>query len=242
MKKAYIRRLLAVLLVVVFLAAAVFAGLYLFGLSGISHITPAQPQDIRIACVGDSLTYGFGISPWPENSYPSVLQELLGQGYHVSNFGDSGACVQCDSDQPYIHTQAYENAMNYGADIIIISIGSNDSKMQNWKGPEAFRQAYLELINTLKASAEEPQIYLCTVATALYSQEGQAQTSFGIQPAIVDEIAELIRQIALQEGYPIIELNRFTQGEPQWYQSDQVHWNGKGAQAVAQFIADQIVD
>ena len=53
---------------------------------------------IKVACIGDSITYGHGIKNWPKNNYPAILQQLLGDGYHVQNFGVSGQEVQDNSD------------------------------------------------------------------------------------------------------------------------------------------------
>lgn len=70
-----------------------FAYLYFNGMSGMSNTTEAKDGQIRIACVGDSTTYGHGISNWPKNNYPAILQNLLGEGYHVNNYGVSSHAV-----------------------------------------------------------------------------------------------------------------------------------------------------
>ncbi len=62
-----------------------FAYLYFNGMSGMTNTTEAKEGQIRIACVGDSTTYGHGITGWPKNTYPAILQNLLGEGYHVNN-------------------------------------------------------------------------------------------------------------------------------------------------------------
>ena len=38
----------------------------------------AQKKPIKVACVGNSITYGYGIENREQNSYPSVLQRQLG--------------------------------------------------------------------------------------------------------------------------------------------------------------------
>jgi sialate O-acetylesterase len=42
---------------------------------------------VRIACVGNSVTYGYGIANRERDSYPAQLQRMLGEGYEVRNFG-----------------------------------------------------------------------------------------------------------------------------------------------------------
>ena len=43
-----------------------------------------EQSKIRVACVGDSITYGAGIRE-PESTYPMRLAELLGNKYEVQN-------------------------------------------------------------------------------------------------------------------------------------------------------------
>lgn len=40
-------------------------------------------EPVRVACVGDSITYGFTSSNAALHSYPSQLQNLLGDGYII---------------------------------------------------------------------------------------------------------------------------------------------------------------
>lgn len=49
-----------------------------------------QAQKIKVACVGNSVTYGHGIENREKNSYPAQLQRMLGNEYEVANFGKAG--------------------------------------------------------------------------------------------------------------------------------------------------------
>lgn len=49
---------------------------------------------IKVACVGDSITFGAGISDRANNSYPSLLQNTLGDDYQVDNFGFNGTSFE----------------------------------------------------------------------------------------------------------------------------------------------------
>jgi len=42
---------------------------------------------IKVACIGDSITSGFTLLNPRRDSYPSLLQNMLGDGYEVRNFG-----------------------------------------------------------------------------------------------------------------------------------------------------------
>ena len=159
--------ILIVLISLLLLAAAGFAWLYFTGLSGIAP-SAGQPEagQTKVACIGDSITYGHGISNWPRNNYPAVLQQLLGEGYRVQNFGVSGRAVQDNSDQPYRATDQYQNSIAYDADIIVFMMGSNDTKPENWFGEEAFKTALLDLLDDYTRNGKQPLIYICTTPPA----------------------------------------------------------------------------
>ena len=110
------------------LSLLIFSYLYFNGLSGIAQTSTPESGQIKVACIGDSITYGHGIKNWPKNNYPVLLQELLGDSYHVQSFGVSGRAVQDNSDQPYRALPHYEESIAYDADIIIFMMGSNDTK------------------------------------------------------------------------------------------------------------------
>jgi lysophospholipase L1-like esterase len=88
---------------------------------------------IRVACVGDSITFGAGVEKREVNNYPKVLGSLLGDKYEVRNFGVSGATLLSKGDHPYIKTGAYSDAKKFAPQIVIIKLGTNDTKPQNWK-------------------------------------------------------------------------------------------------------------
>lgn len=100
LKKA-LKILLIIVLALALLMGGGFAYLYFNGISCMSNTTDAKAGQIKVACVGDSTTYGHGISGWPKNNYPAVLQTLLGDGYHVNNYGVSSFAVQEGADRSY---------------------------------------------------------------------------------------------------------------------------------------------
>lgn len=119
---------------ILLVGVVVFILLYNLGLSGMRKNDEAKEGQIKVACVGDSVTYGHGITNWSKNNYPAQLGELLGEGYCVLNFGVSGTTVQESGDKPYTSYDVYKDSLSFDADILVFMIGSNDSKPQNWKG------------------------------------------------------------------------------------------------------------
>lgn len=242
MKKKIIIVLAVLLALVVLAAAGGFGYLYLNGMSKLPHITQADPGQIKVACIGASGTYGHGIFPWPAKSYPAVLNDLLGDEYHVNNFGVSGSCVQSTSDQPYINTDTYQEALAYEADILVISMGSNDSKPENWKGEEAFKAAFEEYVESFLVEGKDQMVFICTTAKAFFP-EGvtEGTTNYDIQPDVVDQMAEIMVQVAEEKGYYLVELHDATAANPQWYLEDCVHFNNEGAAGYAQVVYEAII-
>lgn len=236
MKKA-LKILFVIFVALALLLISGFAYLYFNGLSGMSQTTEAQDGQIKVACVGDSITYGHGITNWPKNNYPKVLQGLLGDAYCVNSYGVSGRAVQTDSDQPYTALTHYEESLAYDGDIIVFMMGTNDSKPENWHGADAFKADMLCLLD----SYGDAEIILCTPATAFYL-DGQTDgpAGYDIQPAVVEEIAQIVRGIAAERGYTLIDINELTTGHAEWFAKDGIHPDNHGAEAIANAIAESI--
>ena len=231
--KKVLKVLLIILLVLIVIVAAGFAYLYFNGISGMSNTTDAKDGQIKVACVGDSTTYGHGIKNWPENNYPSVLQNLLGDSYHVNNYGVSSFSVQTGADRSYRSLPHYQESLAYDAEYVVFMMGSNDSKPENWKGADAFKADLLSLLDTYG----DTQIILCTLPSAFFL-EGQTEgvTNHDIQPLIVDEIAEITRGVAAERGYTLIDIHALTSQHPEWFVKDGVHPSNEGAAAIAQEV------
>ena len=217
MNKA-LKIVLIIVLVLVLLIGGGFAWLYSNGMSGMSSTTEAAEGQIRIACVGDSITYGHGTTGWPANSYPSKLQGLLGDAYHVNNYGVSGHAVQANADMPYRDLPHYQESIAYDADIVVFMMGSNDAKPQNWIDAATFKADLLSLL----------EVY--------------GETNHHIQPLVVNEIAEIVREVAQEHGYTLIDIHALTAEHPEWFSGDGVHPSNDGAAAIAQTIASVLTE
>ena len=190
--------------------------------SGCAEAEPPQPASpVRIACMGDSVTYGYGLDR--SESYPAQLAALLGEGYTVENFGVNGAAV-CD----YRNTPAFAAAMEFEPDIILLMLGSNDTNDALWMGQDAFREAYLSLLDACGESGA--RVIVCTCVSA-YPVNGGYQ--FGVNPDALGEVCDVIADIAAEQGLPLADLAAVTANHPDYYQADGVHPNADGAAAIA---------
>ena len=241
MKK--IARIVLFLVGIFFLGGiGVFLYLYNNGLSGLYTNSEPKEGQIKVACVGDSITYGHSVSGWSKNQYPAVLQELLGDSYHVANFGVSGACVNKNGNKPYISRTVYEESIKYDADILVLMLGSNDSKPKNWIDMETFLEQYGELLDTYLKENNSPKVYIGICAKAYYADGNtKGKARYNIRPEIVDQIAAALKQKYEKEDVVIVDIHNLTAGHPEWFEKDGVHPNKDGAKAIADEFADAIL-
>ena len=125
--------------------------------------SPLQAREkIRVACVGDSVTYGYGLKDRDNESYPARLQALLGEDYDVRNFGHSGATLMRRAYRPYIEQQAYRDALDFAADIVVIHLGLNDTDPRAWPNyRDEFIADYLALIEDFRRVNPDCRVWVC---------------------------------------------------------------------------------
>lgn len=230
-----------ILIVCLLIGATVFSAMFFNGLSGIRLNPKYQEGQIKVALVGDSVTYGHSIKNWPKNNYPALLSDLLGDGYCVKSYGVSGSTVQPDGDQPYDATKAYQWSHEFEADILVFMLGSNDSKPENWKGAEKFKEEYLKLLATYTEVENPPVVFLCTPPTA-YFPEGVTEglSNYDVQPEIIEEVAEIVKDVAADKEYTLININDLTENRRDLFGKDNVHPNNDGAKEIASAVYDFI--
>lgn len=224
-----------VLTTTILLFIGLFLYLFLNGFSGLHLKNYYTDGQIKVACVGDSITYGHGVSNWNKNNYPAVLQKLLGDEYNVQNFGVSGATAQKTGDQPYVDTESYKPSIEYNADILIFMLGSNDSKPYNWIDRESFKKEYMELLNTYLYNNKTLKVYLCTVSEVFYDDKNQTSgpSTFDIQGDKADIINDVIKEVAVEKGYALIDIYSLTKDHSEWF-TDNIHPNANGAKSIAE--------
>ena len=234
------KTIIIIIAAIIILVLVAFLILYYNGLSGLHNHKRVDDGKIKVACVGDSITYGHGISGWAKNNYPAQLQNILGEEYAVANFGHSGRTLSDNGDQPYTESKQYKLSQEYGADVIVFMLGTNDSKPENWQDADAFIVEYEKLINKYKENNPNAKIILCTPAKAFFPDgKNDGTTNFDIQPNIVDQIRTKILAFALLNEYECVDIYNVTRNHPEWFK-DNVHPSKDGANAIAQAIAAKI--
>jgi len=190
-------------------------------------------EPIRVACVGDSITYGSGIKDRRKNSYPAQLGKLLGEKWNVRNFGVSGATLLKKGNKPYWQQQAFQDALSFQPHVVIIKLGTNDTKPPNWQFKEDFADDYNDMINEFADLPSKPKIWICLPVPA-YSN------NWGIRDSVIrTEVIPAIRKIARAKHFPVIDLYQPFRNQMHLF-PDNVHPNAQGAFLMAKIIYQAI--
>ena len=192
---------------------------------------PAQ-SDVKVACIGNSITDGHGIDMAELLGYPAMLRKQLGSGYEVKNFGVSSKTLCTAADQPYIREKAWQDAKAYNPDIVVIKLGTNDTKPQNRGVAERdFMREYQAMIDTLKALPSKPRIYLCTPIPAF-------KETWGISDSVIVNLEiPAITKLAKKNKLKVIDLHTLYASEGKKMLSDGIHPDAKGAARIAELVA-----
>ena len=194
----------------------------------------AAPPPLRVACLGDSITEGYGTGVPAHKSYPAQLAGLLGAGYEVRNFGVGGATLLDSGDKPYRSLPAFAQACAFQPEIIVIGLGTNDSKPQNWQFRDRFVANYVSLLRQLRSLPSKPRVFICQPMPAW------PPSGWGISPEVIEhELRPMIADLARAESAGLIDL--FTPMRDQHdLAPDHVHPNAEGAAILARTVAQAI--
>lgn len=194
----------------------------------------ADAAKIKIACVGDSITAGSGVKD-PKKRYPTQLGDLLGEKYEVKNFGVGGATMLDDGNKPYKQQPAYQAALDFKPDIVVIKLGTNDTKPINWDTKKAgFTPSAKSLVESFQKANPKAKIYLCLPVPVV------GAGNFGIREEILKpELIPLIKQLAAELKLEVIDLYAALDGKPELI-PDRVHPNDDGATIIAKTVHDAL--
>jgi lysophospholipase L1-like esterase/pimeloyl-ACP methyl ester carboxylesterase len=198
----------------------------LFLFSVFESVNAFDQERVRIACVGDSITYGATIPDRMFNCYPNQLAEMLGKTfYQVKNFGQNGATVLKKGTYPYWNCEKFQQSKDFNPHIVFLMLGTNDNKKKSWQHKSEFESDYRELVNTYKNLPSSPKVILLTPIPALI-KEGSWEKN------IQEEMIPMIQKVAYETGSEIIDLHRPFFGHEN-HLPDGLHPNSFGAELIA---------
>jgi len=207
----------------------------------ISHtkqiLFPAQPFEVypsgsalKIACVGDSLTFGYCSNQPSTESYPSKLQELLPTA-KVANFGRTGATLTPGThprhgvEMCYTKLPLFTESIDFGADLVIIMLGTNDCSVDFAPLDEnLFKAHYKSLIG--EYGREKCVILIPPLSLT--------------EEYVVEQAIPLIKQVAKEAEVGVVDLYAALGGKYELFDEDKVHFNASGYAHIASIIAAEI--
>ena len=195
-------------------------------------------EKIKVACIGNSVTYGMTHKNPAETSYPTQLQQMLGKEYEVRNFGHSGATLLSKGYRPYINLPEYKAALEFAPDIAIIHLGLNDTDPRAWPNyRDEFYGDYMNIVKALRDINPKVEVYVCRMTPIFHwhrrFKSGTRDWYWQIQ--------EVIEDIAEYENFELIDLSRYIYHRPD-LMPDALHPNEQGAGIIAKQVYSAITN
>lgn len=181
---------------------------------------------IRVACVGDSLTQS--------TVYPLKLWTQLGSDYRGRNFGVGSTTVSLDSETPYMNTNAFQNALEFQPDIVIIMLGTNDAQPSLHQYNTSFVEDYVKLVAAFQELSSEPKIWIVLPPPIFSDQGGKMNPEY-----FKNTIIPLIEQVANETDLPLIDVYSALASYSGYF-PDGVHPDVEGAKLIADEIYKEL--
>lgn len=202
----------------------------------ITLVVPLLGQSrIKVACIGASITQGYGLSDPSTESYPGQLQNIIGDRYIVTNYGVSGTTLLKKGDHPYWATHEYETALASVPDVVIIDLGGNDSKAINRVFSNDIADDLSNLAGSFQAQNPHSRIIVLLPIVSFITDSSQIW-----DPEIVKNITPKIRQVAFDKQLELVDMHSVLSDKPQLV-PDRIHPDVTGASLMAKRLASIIL-
>lgn len=187
---------------------------------------------IKVACVGNSVTYGYGLKDRAHDAYPVRLQAMLGDKYEVRNFGHSGATLLTQGHNPYVKLPEFRAALDFKADLVVIHLGLNDTDPRNWPHhADEFIPNYRALIDSFRVANPKARIWICLM-TPIFHDHPRFDSGTRLWHGLIQQ---RIRQIAATDNVGLIDLYTPLHSHPDLF-PDALHPNPEGALILAKTV------
>lgn len=200
--------------------------------AAVPGLKKASAPPVRVACVGNSITYGTGIQDRARDSYPAQLQRMLGPGYVVGNFGRPGATLLYHGHRPYVCQPEFSEALAFKGDIVVMHLGINDTDPRNWPNyRDEFVKDYLSLIDSLRAANPKARFILARM-TPIADRHPRFVSGTKLWHG---EIQAAIETVARVSGAELIDFHEPLYPYPHLL-PDAIHPNPEGAGILAKTV------
>ena len=202
----------------------------------------------KIACVGDSITYGHGLPDRDVNSYPAQLQKILDEKspgeYEVRNFGNSGRGIYLDSmrgseKRGFRWMKEHKAALEWKPDIVICNLGINDcgEYIKEFTGQRKrgqFTEDYLALLDDYKKCGAKRFFIWTKLSPLAEGQRFYRSPEPFLMQADLEEVAKRIGATGIDMQEPLRERM------DEIFARDKIHPDVSGARIIAEATFDAL--
>ena len=202
-------------------------------------------ERVRVACIGDSITYGTGLANRAVDSYPRRLQDLLDARfpgrYEVRNFGNPGRGVYLDTfrgkeKRGYRFMKEHAEALAWQPDIVISNLGINDighypEERDGRRARGTFVRDYLTLLDDYRKLSSKPKLFIWTRLGPLTPRHSCFNSRAPFQ------MVRDLTAVARRSGATGLDLlTPFLPNPEPYLTKDGIHPNPEGAKLVAEAV------
>ena len=183
---------------------------------------------LRVACVGDSITFGDKLPDRSTQSYPTVLERISNGRFTTGNFGVNGTTALSGTGRAWADTFACRNALAFKPDGVVLMLGINDldfSPMYS-RYPADLRA----IVTRFQSLPSAPRVFLCTL-TPIAPEEQQARAN----QAIRNTMNPAIRTVAAETGATLVDLSAVYPNRLELL-PDGLHPSPAGAELIARTL------
>lgn len=209
-----------------------------------------KAQNVRIACIGNSITFGARLDNPDIESYPAVLAQMLKANdylnYEIKNFGIGGATI-LRFGTPNLW-RLLDSLPAFVPDIVVIKAGTNETVGKprlNWEHIDEFEKDYSEYIAEIRKVNPNCKVIICSPLDMVIQTEELSPERItdltGRRPRIL-ELRKRIKKIANTENTYFLDLTSPFKGKANLMtKKDGVHPNKDGYQYLASLVYDYLV-
>lgn len=228
-------------------SVAIICGVIFF-CGEVNTASAAEKEKLRIACIGDSITFGMGLKDPQTEAYPAVLQTLLGEEVEVRGFGNSGRGIYLSTNRGnekrgFYYQNEHKNALAFNPHFVICNLGIND--IQDYRKGNAgdFAEDYVKLLREYAELPTQPTCFIWTRLTPIgtngkghvFATEDWAEP-FIIQNDLEKVVAQMREKFPHQPSFGLDMETPFS-GRVNEFFPDNVHPNAAGAGLIAEETA-----